>query len=98
MQWSNGEYTLTDESARTDLKAVCELLHSTYWAAQRKTDVIEKSLRHSLNFNLFWQARQIGFARIITDYATHAYLCDVVIAEEHRGKGVGKWMLQQILN
>ena len=97
MEWLERDYTLTDDPARLDLDAVCRLLHSTYWAARRGADVIEKSLQHSINFSLFHAGLQVGFARMITDRATHAYLCDVVIAPEHRGLGIGKWMLRQIL-
>ena len=59
--------------------------------------MIEKSLQYSINFSLFHGGKQIGFARIITDYSTHGYLCDVVIAEEHRQKGLGQWMMRQIV-
>ena len=97
MQWQQGEHTLTDETARLDLAAVVALLRSTYWAAERPAEVTERSLRHSLNFGLFHGAEQIGFARVVTDCATVGYLCDVVIAEGHRGHGLGKWLLTCIL-
>jgi len=97
MEWREKDYTLTDDPARLDLDAVCRLLHSTYWAASRSRDVIDRSLQHSINFSLLHTGGQVGFARIITDRATHGYLCDVVIAPEHRGRGIGKWMLGQIL-
>lgn len=97
MQWQSGAYSLTDETARLDLAATAALLHSTYWAADRPVEVIERSLRHSLNFGLFRGAEQVGFARVVTDRATVGYLCDVVIAEAHRGRGMGKWLLTRIL-
>lgn len=97
MQWQQGEHTLTDETAHLDLAAVVALLRSTYWAAERPAEVTERSLRHSLNFGLFHGAEQIGFARVVTDRATVGYLCDVVIAEGHRGQGLGKWLLTCIL-
>lgn len=97
MQWEHGDYSLTDETSRLDLAAVSALLRSTYWAAERPREVIERSLHHSLNFGLFHGAEQIGFARVITDHATVGYLCDVVIAEGHRGQGLGKWLLTRIL-
>ena len=98
MDWHFGEFSLTDDSSRVDLDRVCALLQSTYWAAKRSRAVIETSLRHSINFSLIEEGRQIGFARVITDHATHGYLCDVVIEPDHRGKGLGKWMLRQILD
>jgi ribosomal protein S18 acetylase RimI-like enzyme len=98
MNWHQGDYVLTDETARMDLDALCELLHSTYWASTRPREVIEKTLRHSLNFGLFHAERQVGFARVVSDRTTVGYLCDVVIATEHRGRGLGKWILQTILD
>src|SRR5260221_4021666 len=96
MEWLERDYTLTDDPARLDLDAVCRLLHSTYWAARRGADVIEKSLQHSINFSLFHAGLQVGFARMITDRATHAYLCDVVIAPAHRSLAIWKWKLRLI--
>ncbi|MDB6030361.1 MAG: family N-acetyltransferase [Verrucomicrobiales bacterium] len=97
MDWTKGEYTLTDDPARMDVGMVCLLLWDTYWASNRSRDVIEQSTRHSLNFSLFYQGRQVGFGRVISDYTTVSYLCDVVVAPEHRRKGLGKWMLETIL-
>jgi GNAT superfamily N-acetyltransferase len=97
MHWQHGDYSLTDETSRLDLAAVVALLHSTYWAADRSPETIERSLRHSLNFGLCHGAEQVAFARVVTDRATVGYLCDVVIAEGHRGQGIGKWLLTCIL-
>ena len=98
MQWTHSDYVLVDETARMDLEAVTELLHATYWAAERTRETIAKTIQHSLNFGLFRAGRQVGFARVVTDRATVGYLCDVVIAPEHRGHGMGKWLLQTILD
>lgn len=97
MRWQHGEYSLTDELPHLDLNAIVALLRSTYWAAERPVEVTERSLRHSLNFGLFHGGEQIGFARVVTDRATVGYLCDVVIADAHRGQGIGKWLLTRIL-
>jgi ribosomal protein S18 acetylase RimI-like enzyme len=97
VEWNHGEYLLTDDSARVDIGMVCLLLWTTYWAQGRSRDIIEKCLSHSLNFSLLHQGGQVGFSRVITDYTTHGYLCDVILAPEHRGKGIGKWMLGNIL-
>ena len=97
MHWEFNSYELTDEAARLDLDAVAALLRDTYWAADRPRSVLERSVQNSLCFGLFHEGGQVGFGRVVTDYATVAYLCDVVIADGHRGKGVGKWMLTCIL-
>lgn len=97
MRWHHDDYELTDEPDRMDLEAITALLHSTYWAGNRTREVIATTLRHSLTFGLFHGGRQIGFARVVTDHATVAYLCDVIIAPEHQGRGLGKWLLARIL-
>ena len=97
MEWNKEEFAITDDPARLDFDATCVLLHGTYWAAERSRDVIRESLRNSLNFGLFFNETQVGFARVVTDFATVGYLCDVVLAQEHRGEGLGKWMLVTIL-
>lgn len=80
--------------------AVCDLLHTTYWAKDRPHDIIEKSLQKSDCIGAFLSEddRQIGFARIITDDVTMYYLCDVVVDEKYRGQGVGKKMMEAIKN
>ena len=79
------------------MDAVEALLRDTYWAADRPRSVLERSVQNSLCFGLFHEGVQVGFGRVVTDFATVAYLCDVVIANGHRGRGVGKWMLTCIL-
>lgn len=97
MDWQNGAFTITDDPERLDFDATCRLLWSTYWAADRTPEMIRESLRNSLNFALFSNDTQIGFARVVTDFATVGYLCDVVLSETHRGAGLGKWLLATIL-
>lgn len=98
MEWKNGEYLLTDERARVDVPAVCELLGGTYWAKNRPPEAVVRSIRNSLCFSLFHGMKQIGLTRVVTDQATMGYLCDVVISDEHRGHGLGKWMLATIID
>ncbi len=98
MRWERDEYSLIDDAAGMDLDAVTALLQATYWAAERSRDVIATTIRHSMNFGLFHRGQQVGFARVVTDHATVGYLCDVVIAPAHQGKGLGKWLLQSILD
>jgi GNAT superfamily N-acetyltransferase len=97
MNWQRDEYILTDNKSRIDLDAVCALLHATYWAGDRSRDRIETSIQHSICFGLFHGNQQVGFTRAVTDYATFAWICDVVVAEEHRGRGLGKWIMECVL-
>jgi GNAT superfamily N-acetyltransferase len=97
MDWQREEYVLTDNKSRLDLDAVCALLQATYWAADRSRELIESSIQHSICFGLFHGHQQVGFTRAVTDYATFAWICDVVIAPEHRGQGLGKWIMECVL-
>jgi len=93
----HGEYEISTDPARLDLEAIIRLLRPTYWAAQRPREVIEKSIRHSLCFGIYWRGAQVGFARVVTDGATFAWICDVVIDEAHRGGGLGKRFVEEIV-
>jgi N-acetylglutamate synthase-like GNAT family acetyltransferase len=90
-------FMISTERNKVNVNKVCEFLAQSYWAKTRKRETIIKSLEHSLCFSLFHENTQIGFARVITDGATFAYLCDVFIDEAYRGNGLGKWMLECIL-
>ena len=81
-----------------DVDAICDFLSRVYWAQNRPREIIELSLRHSLVFGIYDAGRQVGLARIVTDYATFAWLCDVFIHEDYRGKGVGKWLMASIIS
>jgi len=96
-EWRRGDYLLTDDSRRLDLDAVCAMLRSTYWANDRPRSVIEKSIRHSVCLSLIHEGQQVGFTRGVTDHATFTWLCDVIVHPDHRGKGLGKWMVQCFL-
>jgi len=95
-----GEYTLSTEKSRLDLLVLHEYLSRTaYWALGRSHETVGKSIEHSLCFGIYAQdGKQVGFARVITDYATFAWLCDVFVLESHRGKGLGKWLVEAVVN
>ncbi len=96
-EWRNGDYLLTDDPAQLGLDAVCALLHSTYWAGDRPRDVIAKAIRHSTCLSLVHKGQLVGFIRGVTDHATYTWVCDVIIHPGHRGKGLGKWIVQCFL-
>ena len=97
MQAQRDGYVLSDDKSLLDLEAVCALLHATYWAGDRPREVIETSVAHSVCLGVFHQGRQVGFARAVTDHATFTWICDVVVAPEHQGRGLGKWMIEGML-
>lgn len=88
-------FTVSTDPARLDIDAIYGYLHhKAYWALGRPREVIDKALRHSLNFGVYQGMAQVGLARVISDYATFAYLCDVFILESHQGAGLGKWLIE----
>lgn len=97
MELTRGDYLLTDDKARLDAEAVRALLEPTYWAAGRSRETIARSIENSVCFGILRGNVLVGFGRVITDFATFNYLCDVIIAPEHRGVGLGKWMVDSIL-
>jgi ribosomal protein S18 acetylase RimI-like enzyme len=97
MEWTLEDYNVTDERAATDLDAVCDLLRDTYWASGRSRTQTALSLDHSICFNLLHHGVQIGLARVLTDYGASSYICDVIIHANHRGRGLGKWLMSCVL-
>lgn len=97
MRLERDEFEIADGLEHLDMEAVCRLLAGSYWAAERPRAVIEKSVAGSLCLGLYHRGRQIGFARWITDQATFAYLCDVIIDPEFRGRGLGRWLVESAI-
>ncbi len=86
----------TDKSL-LDTGVIFNFLSTSYWAKGRSLEVIRKSIRNSLCFGVYLNRKQIGFARVVTDYATFAYIADVFILEDHRGKGFSKQLMAVII-
>jgi GNAT superfamily N-acetyltransferase len=91
------EYTITTDPTDVDIDAVHAFLGDSYWARGIPRGVLERAIAGSLPFSLFHRDRQIGFARVITDRATYAYLADVYVLEEYRGQGFASWMMEVIV-
>lgn len=81
-----------------DLEVVHGFLRRSYWAAGVPENVVRRSIENSLCFGVYRGEEQAGFARVVTDRATFAYLADVFVLEEHRGRGIGKWLVEVILS
>ena len=92
-----GEFLVTTDRARLDLEMVHKFLANSYWAACIPREVLVRSVDNSLCFGVFENGKQVGFARVITDYATYAYLADVFILESHRGRGLSKFLMECIV-
>jgi GNAT superfamily N-acetyltransferase len=99
MQRAHGEYLFSTDPGLLDLALVHKFLaEESYWARGIPLAVVEKSVRHSLCFGVYHRARQVGFARVATDYATFAYLMDVFVLPPHRGVGLSKRLMAMIVS
>lgn len=96
--WRQDDFEISTDPARLQLDAVAAALAESYWAVGRSRATIERALANSLCFGLYQHARQIGLARVITDRATFAYLCDVYVLEGYRGRGLGKWLVATVMS
>jgi GNAT superfamily N-acetyltransferase len=97
-EWQSGSYTISTKNERLDLAVIHNFIsNQSYWGQGRKIETVKRSLDHSLNFGVFSGNLQVGFARVVTDFATFAWLADVFILEEHRGQGLARWLMETIL-
>ena len=92
------EFLYSTDKAKLAIPYIHEFLEHSYWAKGIPQSVVETSIENSLCIGIYHDSRQIGFARLITDYATFAYLADVFVDEKYRGKGVSKALMQFILS
>ncbi len=97
MNWTKNGFRITTNSEEFDVDYIHNFISHTYWAPNIPIETIRRSIQGSLSFGVFENNRQIGFARVITDHATFAYIADVFIDEAYRGKGLSKWLMEVIL-
>ena len=97
MDATRGDYTISTDPARMDLDAIHAYLSQSYWAEGVPRAIVERSLLGSLTFGLFHDSSQVGLARVVTDRATFAYLCDVYVLEDHQGRGLGRWLIETVM-
>jgi GNAT superfamily N-acetyltransferase len=90
-------YQITTDPAKFDLGAIHAYLERAYWCEGIPRATVERAVANSLGFAVLHGDQQVGFARVVTDSATFAYLCDVYILEEHRGKGLSKWLMECVV-
>ena len=98
MQWTRDHFNLYDERDKVDTQAVHAMLAEAYWAKGRTIQTVQATIDGCLCFSLYERSRQIGFARVLTDYATYGVILDVVIQKEYRGLGLGLWMMTCMTN
>ena len=92
-----GNYKISTDKSKLDIAVIHGFLSTSYWAEEIPVEIVQKAIENSLCFGVYDGERQIGFARVITDYATFGYLADVFIIESARGNGLSKWLMECIL-
>ena len=98
-EWHKDEYTISTDPARLDISEIHAFLsHHSYWAKGRDLEKVRRSIANSLPFGIYKGSRQVGFARVVTDSATFAWLADVFILPEYRGRGLSKWLIEVIVS
>jgi GNAT superfamily N-acetyltransferase len=97
-EWTRGDYTISTNPELLDLDVIQKFLSQSYWAAGVPMEIVRRSIAHSLPFGIYKGTEQVGFARVITDFSTFAYLADVFVLELHRGQGLSKWLMESIVS
>ncbi|HEU5168771.1 MAG TPA: GNAT family N-acetyltransferase [Chitinophagaceae bacterium] len=98
MDFTKDGFTISTEKEKLDIDLIQSFLNRTYWAEGISKEIIRRSIDGSLCFGVFENDKQVGFARMITDKATFAYLADVFIIEGYRGRGLSKWLMEVIMS
>lgn len=93
-----GEYKFSDDKSLISIDKVYDLLSKTYWAKDRSKEITKKAIENSLCIGIYKDTEMVGFARLVTDYATMYWLADVIIDPKHRGKGLGKKLIEIVIN
>jgi GNAT superfamily N-acetyltransferase len=93
-----GDFFISTDPDLLDVPLIHDFLSNrSYWATGRPLDLVRRSLENSLCFGLYKRQRQIGFARVVTDRATFAWICDIFVLEEYRGRGLSKWLIECLM-
>ena len=96
-QWRRDEFVISTDRAKLDIDLVHAYLASSYWASGMPRSTLERAVENSLTFGIYRDDEQVGFARVIADLATYAYLSDVFVVDAFRGRGLSKWLMECIL-
>ena len=96
-QIQKDEYIVSTDKALLNFEVIHQFLSQSYWSPNIPMEIVKRAAANSLTFGVYQQEKQVGYARIISDYTTFAYLADVFILETHRGKGLSKWLMECIM-
>jgi len=99
MEWQREQYIISTDKTKLDVSMIHHYLYTTaYWAVGRPMKIVRKSIENSICFGLYDGEKQVGFARIVTDFATVGWMCDVFILPSYQGNGLGKWLVECIVD
>ena len=99
IEWARNEFVISTDKNRLQTDIIYKfLIEESYWATTRSVEQMERAIENSLCFGVYLEEKQIGFARVISDLATFAYLGDVFILKEFRGRGLSKWLMETIVS
>ena len=93
-----GEFSISTDQTKLDLATIHGYLKGAYWCKNIPMEIVQKSIKGSLCFGVYYQNEQVGFARVMSDLATFAYLADVFILPNYQGQGLGKWLMETIMD
>ena len=98
-EWQNGKFTVSTDKSRLQIEVIHSFLaNDSYWAQARLLEQTQTAIENSICFGVYLDGRQVGFARVISDQATFAYIGDVFVVEEFRGRGLSKWLMEVIVS
>jgi GNAT superfamily N-acetyltransferase len=97
VEWTRGGFSISTEPERLDRALIRDFLAGSYWARGIPREVVDRSIEGALCFGIYEGRAQVGFARVVTDRATFAYLADVFVLESHRGRGLAVWLMEVIM-
>ncbi len=99
VEYIKDKYVISTDKSKLDITAIHTFLSTqAYWAIDRPLQVVQKAIENSYCFGILDGSKQVGFARVVTDFATFAWLCDVFIVPEYRGLGLSKWLVECVVN
>jgi predicted GNAT family acetyltransferase len=98
LEVARGTYSISTDPARLDVDAIHAYLTTAYWSEGIGRELVARALDGSLCFGLYLGTTQVGLARVVTDRATFAYLCDVYVLPSHRGRGLGEWLIETVMS
>lgn len=96
-EYHKGDCVISTDRSRLDVEAIYNFLTGCYWAKGIPRETVVRSIKNSLCFGVYCQGQQAGFARVISDFATYAYIGDVFVLEPYRGRGLGKWLMECVV-